>query len=250
MTAKTMLIDAYFKQLKMPQAAKVYRSMAREAQDNNLTYEQFLLGILEQEITQREQNALQRRIRLATFPIVKTLDTFEFMAVPSLNKPKVLALAEGDFIKEHENLIMVGNAGTGKTHLATAIAYSACRKGYRVKFYTAAGLVNELLTAQHEYRLSRLEKQWLAPDLVILDELGFVPFSKAGAELLFQYCSARYERGSLIITTNLEFAKWTEVFGDEQLTAALLDRLTHRSHILNMNGESYRFRQSLAKQTG
>lgn len=243
-----MLIDAYLKQLKMPQAAKVYQSMAREASDNNLTYEEFLLGVLEQEVHQRENNRVQRRIRQATFPMVKTLDTFDFMAIPSLNKPKVLALADGEFIKHKENVIMVGNAGVGKTHLAIALAFAACRKGYRVKFYTAAGLVNELVAAQHEYRLAKMEKQWLVPDLVILDELGFVPFNKSGAELLFQYCSSRYERGSIVITTNLEFAKWTEVFGEEQMTAALLDRLTHRAHILNMNGESYRFKQSISKK--
>lgn len=243
-----MLIDAYLKQLKMPQAAKVYQSMAREASDNNLTYEEFLLGVLEQEVHQRENNRIQRRIRQATFPMVKTLDTFDFMAIPSLNKPKVLALADGEFIKHKENVIMVGNAGVGKTHLAIALAFAACRKGYRIKFYTAAGLVNELVAAQHEYRLAKMEKQWLVPDLVILDELGFVPFNKSGAELLFQYCSSRYERGSIVITTNLEFAKWTEVFGDEQMTAALLDRLTHRAHILNMNGESYRFKQSISKK--
>lgn len=243
-----MLIDAYLKQLKMPQAAKVYQSMAREAADNNLTYEEFLLGVLEQEVHQRENNRIQRRIRQATFPVVKTLDNFDFMAIPSLNKPKVLALADGEFIKHKENIIMVGNAGVGKTHLAISLAFAACRKGFRVKFYTAAGLVNELVAAQHEYRLNKMEKQWLVPDLVIIDELGFVPFNKSGAELLFQYCSSRYERGSIIITTNLEFAKWTEVLGDEQMTAALLDRLTHRAHILNMNGESYRFRQSISKK--
>lgn len=243
-----MLIDAYLKQLKMPQAAKVYQSMAREASDNNLTYEEFLLGVLEQEVHQRENNRVQRRIRQATFPMVKTLDTFDFMAIPSLNKPKVLALADGEFIKHKENVIMVGNAGVGKTHLAIALAFAACRKGFRVKFYTAAGLVNELVAAQHEYRLAKMEKQWLVPDLVIIDELGFVPFNKSGAELLFQYCSSRYERGSIVITTNLEFAKWTEIFGDEQMTAALLDRLTHRAHILNMNGESYRFKQSISKK--
>jgi len=248
MTVKTMLIDTYLKQLKMPQAAKVYQSMAREASDNNLNYEEFLLGVLEQEVHQRDNNRIQRRIRQATFPMVKTLDTFDFMAIPSLNKPKVLALADGEFIKHKENVIMVGNAGVGKTHLAIALAFAACRKGYRVKFYTAAGLVNELVAAQHEYRLAKMEKQWLGPDLVIIDELGFVPFNKSGAELLFQYCSSRYERGSIVITTNLEFAKWTEVFGDEQMTAALLDRLTHRAHILNMNGESYRFKQSISKK--
>lgn len=243
-----MLIDAYLKQLKMPQAAKVYQSMAREAADNNLTFEEFLLGVLEQEVHQRENNRIQRRIKQATFPVVKTLDTFDFMAIPSLNKPKVLTLADGEFITHKENVIMVGNAGVGKTHLAVALAFAACRKGFRVKFYTAAGLVNELVAAQHEYRLNKMEKQWLVPDLVIIDELGFVPFNKSGAELLFQYCSSRYERGSTVITTNLEFAKWTEVFGDEQMTAALLDRLTHRAHILNMNGESYRFKQSISKK--
>lgn len=248
MTGKTMLIDAYLKQLKMPQAAKVYQSMAREAADNNLTYEEFLLGVLEQEVHQRENNRIQRRIRQASFPVIKTLDNFDFIAIPSLNKPKVLALADGDFIRHKENILMVGNAGVGKTHLAIALAFATCRKGYRVKFYTAAGLVNELVAAQHEYRLAKMEKQWLVPDLVIIDELGFVPFSKSGAELLFQYCSSRYERGSIIITTNLEFAKWTEVFGDEQMTAALLDRLTHRAHILNMNGDSYRFKQSISKK--
>ena len=155
---------------------------------------------------------------------------------------------QGEYIRNKENIILVGNSGVGKTHIAIALGYEACRQGLRVKFYTAAGLINELLAAQQEYRLNRLEKQWLVPHLVILDELGYVPFSKIGAELLFQFCAARYERGSIIITTNLEFPKWTEVLGDEQMTAALLDRLTHNAHILNINGDSYRFRQALAKQ--
>ena len=156
---------------------------------------------------------------------------------------------QGEYIRKKENIILVGSSGVGKTHIATALGYEACRQGLRVKFYTAAGLINELLAAQQEYRLNRLEKQWLVPHVIILDELGYVPFSKMGAELLFQFCAARYERGSIIITTNLEFPKWTEVLGDEQMTAALLDRLTHNAHILNINGDSYRFKQALAKQT-
>lgn len=249
MAVNKMLLDSYFKKLRMPQAAKVYESMAREATDNNLEYEEYLLGVLEQEIQQRESNRIQRGIRQATFPIIKTLENFDFKAIPSLNKPKVLKLMQGSYIQKKENIILVGSSGVGKTHIAIALGYEACRQGFKVKFYTAAGLINELLAAQQEYRLNKVEKQWLAPHVVILDELGYIPFSKIGAELLFQFCSARYERGSLIITSNLEFPKWTEVLGDEQMTAALLDRLTHNAHILNINGESFRFKQALAKQT-
>lgn len=249
MAVNKMLLEAYLKKLKMPQAIKVYDSMAREAANNNLDYEEYLLGVLEQEIHQRENNRIQRGIRQAGFPVIKTLENFEFKVIPSLNKPKVLKLMQGDYVQKRENIILVGSSGVGKTHIAIALGYEACRKGLKVKFYTAAGLINELLAAQQEYRLSRLEKQWLIPHVVILDELGYIPFSKTGAELLFQFCSARYERGSLIITSNLEFPKWTEVLGDEQMTAALLDRLTHKAHILNINGESFRFKQALAKQT-
>jgi DNA replication protein DnaC len=248
MPLNKMLLEAYLKKLKMPQAAKTYESLAREAADNNLGYEEYLLGVLEQEIHQRENNRIQRGIRQAAFPVIKTLENFDFKAIPSLNKPKVLKLMQGEYIRNKENIILVGSSGVGKTHIATALGYEACRQGLRVKFFTAAGLINELLAAQQEYRLNRLEKQWLVPHVIILDELGYVPFSKMGAELLFQFCAARYERGSIIITTNLEFPKWTEVLGDEQMTAALLDRLTHNAHILNINGDSYRFKQALAKQ--
>jgi DNA replication protein DnaC len=248
MPVNKMLLEAYLKKLKMPQAAKTYESLAREASDNNLDYEGYLLGVLEQEIHQRENNRIQRGIRQASFPVIKTLESFDFKAIPSISKPKLLKLMQGEYIKNRENIILVGSSGVGKTHIAISLGYEACRQGMRVKFYTAAGLINELLAAQQEYRLNRLEKQWLTPHLVILDELGYVPFSRVGSELLFQFCSSRYERGSLIITTNLEFPKWTEVLGDEQMTAALLDRLTHNAHILNINGDSYRFKQALAKQ--
>jgi DNA replication protein DnaC len=249
MPVNKMLLESCFKKLRMPQAAKTYESLAREASDNNLDYEGYLLGVLEQEVQQRESNRIQRGIKQANFPVIKTLESFDFKAIPSLNKPKILKLMQGEYIRKRENIIFVGTSGVGKSHIALALGYEACRQGMRVKFYTAAGLINELLAAQQEYRLNKLEKQLLAPHLIILDELGYVPFSKVGAELLFQFCSSRYERGSLIITTNLEFQKWTEVLGDEQMTAALLDRLTHNAHILNVNGESYRFKQALAKQT-
>lgn len=249
MAVNKMLLDSCLKKLKMPQAARVYESIAREAADNNLEYEDYLLGVLEQEIHQRETNRIQRGIRQAAFPVIKTLENFDFKVIPSLNKPRVLKLMQGDYLQKKENIILVGSSGVGKTHIAIALGFEACRQGLRVKFYTAAGLINELLAAQQEYRLSRIEKQWLIPHLVILDELGYIPFSKMGAELLFQFCSTRYERGSLIITSNLEFPKWTEVLGDEQMTAALLNRITHKAHIFNINGESFRFKQALAKQT-
>jgi DNA replication protein DnaC len=249
MSVNKMLLETYLKQLKLSKTAKIYEAMAREAEENNFSYEEYLLGVLGQEVSQRENNRIQRGIKQASFPIIKTLESFDFKAIPSLNKPRVLKLMKGEYIEKKENIILVGNSGVGKTHIATALGYEACRQGLKVKFYTAAGLINELVAAQHEYRLNKMEKQLTAPHLVILDELGYIPFNKVGAELLFQFCSSRYERGSLIITTNLEFPKWTEIFTDEHMTAALLDRITHNANILNINGESYRFKQALVKQT-
>ena len=249
MSVNKMLLETYLKKLKLSQSSKIYESMAREAEDNNLSFEEYLLGVLEQEVSQRENSRIQRGIKQASFPVIKTIESFEFTAIPSLNKPKILKLMKGDYIQKKENIILVGNSGVGKTHIATALGYEACRQGLRVKFYTAAGLINELVAAQQEYRLNKMEKQFTSPHLIILDEFGYIPFNKVGAELLFQFCSSRYERGSLIITTNLEFPKWTEVMTDEQMTAALLDRITHNAHIFNINGESFRFKQALAKQT-
>lgn len=244
----TLLLETYLKQLRLPTIHRNYEALAREAAERNQTYEEYLFCLIEQEIIQRDENNLKRRMKYAKFPTTKTLDTFDFKAIPGLNKNKVLNLSRSEYIKEQENIIMVGNAGTGKTHLATSLAISACREGYKVKFYNVAGLVNELIQAQNEHRLLKFEKQWLKLDLVVLDELGYIPFNSLGSQLLFQFCSSRYERGSMMITTNLEFGEWNQVFGDEKLTAALLDRLTHKSHILQMNGESYRFKQSLQRQ--
>lgn len=246
--SKTLLLKTYLKQLRLPTILKNYEALAREAAETNQTFEEFLCCLVEQEVIQREDNNLKRRLKYARFPTTKTLETFDFTAIPSLKKNKVLQLSRGGFIEETENIILIGNAGTGKTHLATALAMNACRQGHKVRFYNVAGLVNELILAQSEHQLLRFEKQWLGYDLIVLDELGYIPFSTLGAQLLFQFCSSRYERGSIIITTNLEFAEWTQVFGEEKLTAALLDRLTHKSHILEMNGDSYRFKQSLNRQ--
>lgn len=245
---QALLLEEYLKRLKLPTVRKHYESIARDAAEHNRSFAEYLMALLELEVRQREENQLRQRLRQAGFPVLKHLAAFDFAAVPTLNKQKVLLLAQAEFVARKENVLLVGNSGTGKTHLATALGACACRRGYRVRFWTAAALVQELLAAQHEHRLYRLEKQWLRTDLVVLDDVGYVPFSSTGSELLFQFLAARYERGALVVTSNLEFSDWTRVFGDDRLTAALLDRLTHRATILPMNGESYRFRESLRRQ--
>ena len=200
---------------------------------------------------------IERRIKAAKFPAVKSLPSqaccacpagqrisFDFKAIPALNKMQVLELARCEWIDRRENVIALGPSGTGKTHVALGLGLAVCQKGLSVGFITAAALVHELIEAVDERRLQRLQKQLVSQDLLIIDELGFVPLSKTGAELLFEIISQRYERGSIIITSNLPFDEWTEVFGAERLTGAILDRLTHHVHILEMNGESYRLRQS------
>jgi DNA replication protein DnaC len=243
-----LLLDHVTKQLRMPTIAKQYRSLAREAEERNLRYEEFLLALLELEVQTREEHQKQRRLKQAAFPVLKTLDSYDFTLMPSLNRNRFLTLAQGEFVERKENIIFLGNSGTGKTHLATGLGIAMIENGYKTKFITASELVEELIIAKEEHKLGAFEKKWLKYDVIIVDELGYVPFSKTGAELLFQFFSSRYERASVIITTNLEFTEWTSVFGDEKMTAALLDRLTHRSHILLLNGESYRFRQSMKQK--
>jgi DNA replication protein DnaC len=180
----------------------------------------------------------------ARFPAVKSLDSFDFAAIPSLNKTLVLELARSEYVTRRENIIAVGNSGTGKTHIGLGLGLAACQKGLSVGFNTAAALVHELLEARDEKRLLRLQRQLAGYKLLIIDELGYVPLSQTGAELLFEVFSQRYERGSTVVTSNLPFDEWTSVFGSERLTGALLDRLTHHVHILQMNGDSYRLNQS------
>jgi DNA replication protein DnaC len=246
--ANDLLIRSYLKRLRLPVIAQSYTRLAKEAAAHNQTFQDYLFALLEGEVLQREENAQKLRLSRARFPVIKTLDSFDFAAIPALNKALVVELSRGSYVEQRQNVIFIGSYGTGKTHLSIALGVSACRQGKRVRFYTAAGLINELLEAHAQLRISKLEASLAKCDLIILDELGFVPFSKEGAEALFTFCSSRYERGSLVITTNLDFARWKEVFGDEALTGALLDRLTHRCHILEMNGESYRFKESLRRK--
>lgn len=245
-----MLLDTYLKELRLPGFVRNYRKFAEDAALANLSYDRFLLSLAEQEIAQREKNRQVRLIKAARVPTLKELSTFDFTCTPSLNKQRVLELAQGGYIRQHEPVLMVGNPGLGKTHVATALALAACRQGYRVRFYNVAALVNDLLQAESEHRVPKVLNAALKQNLIVLDELGFIPFSSMGAHLIFQFCSALYERVALIITTNLRFADWTQVFGDERLTAALLDRLTHKAHILEFAGaDSYRFRERMQRST-
>jgi DNA replication protein DnaC len=243
MMERTPLLDSYLRQLRLPTFAKLYPQFAADAARNNHDTVRFLLALAEQEVNQRQLNMLQQRLKTARFPVIKELADFDFSCLPMLNKAQILDLARGEYIRQKQSLILIGNPGLGKTHLALGLASAACREGRRVRFWTAAGLVNELVQAQDEHRLHRFIASALKLDLVVLDELGFIPFSQNGAQALFTFCSELYERLALIITTNLKFADWVQVFGDERLTAALLDRLTHHAHIIELLGESYRFRQ-------
>lgn len=244
-----MLLDTYLKELRLPTFLRHYRKFAEEAAQANHSYDRFLLALAEQEIAQRERNRIERRIKAARFPVLKELADFDFSCISGPNKQRVLELARGSYIHKAEPILMVGNPGLGKTHVAIALALAACRQGHKVRFYNAAGLVNELILAQDEHCLPRFLATALKQHLIVLDELGFIPFSPTGAQLIFQFCSALYERVAMLVTTNLRFADWTQVFGDERLTAALLDRLTHKAHILEFVGESYRFRERMQRES-
>ena len=240
-----LLLRSNLKQLRLPAMGAEFEKLAREAAAANEGYEQYLLRLTELEVTARATNAVQTRVRQAGFPVAKDFDTFDFTAAPSLSKPKVLELARGEWIGQRSNICLVGSPGTGKTHLATALGLAACRQGKRVRFFTAAALVPRLEEAQKQYQLDRFLAQLDRTDLLICDELGYLSFSRAGAELLFQVFADRYERRSLLVTSNLAFSEWGQIFQGERMTAALLDRLTHRCHIFEMNGESYRFKESM-----
>ena len=240
----TLLLEHHLKELKLPSFLREYGKMAALCAAEGVDHPQYLLRLAELELIDRHQRMVERRIRAARFPAVKSLDTFDFPAIPSVNKALVMELARCEYIERRENVIAVGNSGTGKTHIALGLGLAACQRGVSVGFTTAAALVHELMEARDERRLLNLQRQLSRLNLLIIDELGFVPLSTTGAELLFEVFSQRYERGSILVTTNLPFDEWTEVFGSERLTGALLDRLTHHVHILQMNGESYRLKRS------
>jgi DNA replication protein DnaC len=246
----TVLLEHHLKQLKLPSFLREYEKMAALCGQERADYQTYLLRLAEVELVDREQRAAERRVKAARFPVLKTLDTFDFAAQPSINEALVRELMRGEYMDRRENVLLIGNSGTGKTHLATALAFAACQQGRGVRFFTATGLVTQLLERREERELERFLKQLERSELIVLDELGYVPFSKAGAELLFDVVGRAYERTSLMVTTNLPFEAWAEIMGSERLTGALLDRLTHRVHIIEANGPSYRLEEARRRLKG
>jgi DNA replication protein DnaC len=248
-TKSTVLLQHHLKALKLPTIGRECAKIASRCATENVDHLAFLLQLCERELIDRERRASERRLKAAKFPTYKTLETFDFKAQPSLNKVLITELMVGEYIDKRENILLVGNSGTGKSHVAIALAIAACGQGRRVRFYRVTELITQLMEAREERVLLRLKTQLAKLDLLILDELGYVPASKVGSELLFDVISTAYERHSIIVTTNLPFENWTEVLGSERLTGATLDRLTHRCHILEAGGESYRLRDAKTRQT-
>ncbi len=245
--ATLALLQAQLRELNLMNMARHIETYLRQARDDGADHAQFLAELTDMELRTRAEHREQRRIKEARFPLIKSLELFDFEAAPTLDRRLVRELVESEYLAEHRNIILLGKSGTGKTHLATALGIEACRRDHRVRFITGYALANELIEARGEKELGRLIGRYSHLDLLILDELGYVPFSKEGAELFFQILAERNERGSVIITTNLGFADWTQVFGDANMTAALLDRLTHRAHIIECNWDSYRLIQTLKR---
>ncbi len=242
-----ILLAHHLKTPRLPTFPREYEKVARQCAAEGLDHVRFLARLVELELIDRERRMVERRIKAAKFPVAKSPDSFDFKAIPALNKARVLELARREWIERRENVIALGPSGTGKTHVALGLGLAACQRGLSTGFTTAATLVHKLMEARDERRLPRLQKQMVAGTLPIIDELGFVPPSKTGAELLFELISQRYERGATLITSNLPFDEWTGTFGSERLTGARLDRLTHHVNILEMNGDSYRLSQSRAR---
>lgn len=249
-TTTNLLLDEQLLQLQLAALHQHYRSQAQAATLAGWSYETYLAALIQQEVDRRFGNRRQRRIKEAHFPLVKELADFDFACVPQLNRQQVLELAQGHYLQQAETVLLVGNPGLGKTHIATGLGLTACRQDHRVRFYTVTNLINELQEAQANHQLPHFLERALRHQLIILDEFGYVPFSPTGAQLLFQFCAALHERVSILLTTNLPFGAWVQVLGDERLTSGLLDRLTFRCHILEFVGDSYRFQQALARQTG
>jgi DNA replication protein DnaC len=243
-TKSVVLVKHHLKQLKLPTMHDECEPVAQRCAKENVDHLGYLLQLSELELIERERRAAERRLKAARFPAHKTLDAFDFAARPSINKPLLIDLLRGEYLDKRENILFIGGSGTGKTHIAIALGIAACQQGKKVRFYRVTELITLLLEAKEERQLQRMRSFLGKLDLLILDELGYVPASKSGAELLFDVISTAYERHSIIVTTNLPFENWTEVLGSERLTGAALDRLTHRCHILETKGESYRLQDA------
>jgi DNA replication protein DnaC len=243
-------IVEYCKRLQLPTVGRQFSRLAQEAAKQNQTHLNYLEILLESELEERERNAVARRIREAQFPKVKTLEEFEFEKAPHIPTILIRSLAEGDYLKRSEPVLFLGEAGTGKTHLATGLAVAACRQRKRVRFTTAAALINELVEARNQNELKRVTNRWTRFDLVVVDEMAYVTVPESAAELLFQVIAGRAERAAVIVTTNLPFSEWSTMFPNARLCKAMLDRLTDQAHIIETGNESYRFRRTLEKRKG
>jgi len=242
------LLNSHLKTLRLPTMLRECEAVARQAGESDATYELFLQQLAEVEVQQRQAASIERRLKQASFPTAKELSEFDFTAAPKVNKKRLLELARCRFLEQRSNVVFTGAPGTGKTHLAIALGREACRRGCKVRFFTASGLANIYIEAREERQLLRLEKQIQRSDLIIVDELGYIPLDRNGAEHLFGFFSQCYEQTSLIVTTNLPFADWPQIFAnDERMTGALLDRLTHHVQIVEVPGDSYRLKTSLKR---
>lgn len=234
-------VQQYCRAARLPAVAANFARLAEQAAKENHTYIRYLEALLSVECEERDRHAIENRIRDAQLPRVKTLEEFDFAKTPQVPAARIRELAEGGYMKRSEPIVLIGESGTGKTHLATGLCLAACRQKRRVRFTTAAGLVNELIEAKQQNQTRRVMAKWMKYELIVLDELGYVPLADIGAEFLFQVVSDRAERAALIVTTNLPFSEWTSVFPNPRLCKALLDRVTDRAHILDTGTESYRF---------
>ncbi|MDY7096384.1 MAG: IS21-like element helper ATPase IstB [Acidobacteriota bacterium] len=237
------VIQEVVKELKLPAVGREYQALARQARQDGWPYEEYLRELLDAELRSRRDRTAKRRIREARFPDTKTLDQIDWGAMEGVSRPTIAELASCEYLARADDVIIAGPIGTGKTHLAIALGVEAARRRQRVLFVRAADLVRDLLEARDSRELGRLHRKIQRASLLIVDELGFVPFDRAGGELLFNLLSDRYERRSTIVTTNLAFSEWVQVLGDEKLTTALLDRLAHNAHILTTKGVSFRTRK-------
>jgi DNA replication protein DnaC len=242
------LIEAHAVELKLPTVRRRFRALADEALREQQTPVAYLAALLEAEMTERSERREKRRLIDARFPVIKRLEDFRFQDNPKIPQATIAALAEGSWIDDRESVILIGESGTGKTMLATALAVCACQQGRRVRFTTLAGLANELQEADSRRELTRVVARYARTELVILDELGYLALPEGAAELVFQVISERNERASMIVTTNLPFGEWTKVFPDPRLAKAVVDRITHRAHIIETGSESWRFRHGLQRK--
>lgn len=243
---KALLMEN-LKTLKLSTMTRNLKGNLRQAQQDKLSYEEFLLNLTEIEVQVRKENGRKRRLREAKFPLLKPLEAFDFEAAADLDARLIKDLSNCDYVKKSRNVIFMGKSGTGKTHLATALGMEACKQGVRTRFVTGCGLANELIEARDEKTLARSIKRYAGYGLLIIDELGYVPFSKEGGQLIFQILAERHERKPVMITTNMGFGDWTQIFGDPSMTAALLDRITHKAHIISCTWDSYRLKETLKK---